>query len=147
MQAQNSGNIKNLSMHNTNVKENAQRGVVIHGATSGSIEYAVMGRNTIAYNGWDGIQSNDDTTGTFLVDIGGASVGSAGNNSIHGNGTSNPATYRDMRLDLDGGNVSAQGNWWGQAGGPVAGQIISEGACPNCGTADASNALDQDPNL
>jgi hypothetical protein len=38
-------------------------------------------------------------------------------------------------------NMNAQGNWWGQAAGPNAGQIVESGT----GTIDATNPLITDP--
>lgn len=99
-------------------------------------------KSVFAGNGRYGAIINDDTVGAFNIDLGGGTLGSAGNNSIYSNGTAG-AAYRDMLLDLDGGEVSAQGNWWGRIGGPDmtpgSERIINDvGACPaNCGTADS----------
>jgi hypothetical protein len=145
----NGGILSNLAMINNVSKDNYLYGYRLssNAMNSSNLEISVSGMQIFG-NGRDGIFINDDTAGIFIVDLGAGSLGSAGNNSIYGNGTEDPASYRDMRLDLDNGSISAQGNWWGQAGGPAAGQIVSEGACPgSCGTADTSNPLDHDPNL
>jgi hypothetical protein len=103
-------------------------------------------RNRVVANGRDGIYINDDSTGSINIDMGAGTLGSQGRNSIYSNGTAgNP--YRDIVLDLDNGAISAQYNWWGQAGGPIAGRIRNEAACPNCGSADTTNPLSADPGV
>ena len=49
--------------------------------------------------------------GAFNVDLGGGSLGSAGGNSIFGN------TADDLFVDLDGGELKAENNWWGDQNG------------------------------
>ena len=122
-------------------------GFITTTSSSAAIRLSIN-HTTATDNARDGVYLNDDTSGTFLVDLGGGLLGSVGGNRIYGNGTSgNP--YRDVLLDLDNSPtaLAAQGNWWGQAGGPLAGRIRNEGACPSCGTADTSNALAADPGL
>ena len=112
---------------------------------NGNGSLSVMVQNSvIADNDWYAFHIDDNTSGAFNVDLGGGTLGSEGNNSIYGNGGGTPLA---LRLDLDGGQISARHNWWGQPGGPLPGQIANEGACPNCGTADTSSPLDHDPNL
>ncbi|HEU4839210.1 MAG TPA: LamG-like jellyroll fold domain-containing protein [Micavibrio sp.] len=91
-------------------------GIYVHGANGGavgaSIEQAITTGNTL-----HGISVYDDTNGTFDVDLGGGTLQSAGSNVITGNG------LEDLTIDYDGRQLSAAGNWWGQAGGPQADQV------------------------
>ncbi len=64
---------------------------------------------------------DDSTAGAVDADLGGGDQGSAGLNAITGN------TLEDLALDTDGAALSAENNWWGQAGGPSATEIY-EGA-------------------
>ncbi len=128
----------------TNIAQNSTRqGFLFQTGTAGT-ESIVFQNNRAITNARDGVFINDDSTNTINIDMGGGTLGSYGRNSIYGNGTAgNP--YRDLALDLDNGSVFAQSNWWGQAGGPVAGRVRNEGACPSCGTADTSGALNAAP--
>lgn len=130
---------------------NRQNGLRIASANTAIIGPVVVQNSIFTGNGQYGISINDNSTTALNIDLGGGTLGSVGHNSIHGNGISNPATYGDLQLDLDGSltPLPAQYNWWGQAGGPVSGQIRSVGAgsppSANTGTADASYALDTTP--
>lgn len=84
----------------------------------------------------NGILFTDQSTSGTVVD-----VDISNGNRIIGNATSNPVTYSDVKLDLNGGSLTANGNWWGQQGGPVAGQITHQ----STGTAIVDTWLDQDP--
>lgn len=121
-------------------------GLAVTTSSTASLSLSIS-NSTFANNARAGIYLNDDSTGTFVVDLGGGTLSSVGHNSIYGNGTSAPATYGDIYLDLDGAQLPAQNNWWGHAGSPNASQFINEAACPNCGTYDASSPLSSDPNL
>lgn len=147
IQSASGGVINTMKINSFTSTGNIQTGMNVISNANSSISALSVQNSAFYGNVRDGIVLNDDTTGTFNVDLGGGTTGSAGSNSIYGNGTGNPATYRDMRLDLDGGVVSAQHNWWGQAGGPTAGRIVNEGACPNCGTVNTLSPLDHNPNL
>ncbi|MGJ1334176.1 inverse autotransporter beta domain-containing protein [Sphingobacterium siyangense] len=142
----NSSIIGNATLESITATENTSYGLLLYGVSTGNLIVNIL-HSTIAANKQSGIFINDDTTGTLSVNLGDGSPGSGGN-SIFGNNTSGTATHGDLRLDLDGGTMTAQGNWWGQAGGPIAGQIVNEGVCPgNCGAADTSNWLEVDPNI
>ncbi len=128
------------------VENNTQDGFYIHSLNGNSaIQDPVVIRNSsIVGNQRYGVYIDDESSpngSPFAAINMGDGTNGTGHNSIYGN------SVNDMVIDLDTGAVSAQGNWWGQAGGPLAGQIVSEAACPNCGTADTSNQLDNDPNL
>ena len=167
----NSAPISMLIESNT-IYDNNNNGITLTGGSTGTIAYVIrnnMIRNNFNYgisvraadthntsisienstftaNRMSGIFLDNDTTGTYNANLGDGTAGS-GNNRIFGNNTGNIGAQADIRLDLNGGVVSAQGNWWGQAGGPLAGRIVNEAACPSCGTADTSNALNTDPGV
>jgi hypothetical protein len=88
-------------------------------------------RNTIINNGGQGIRLGVVGANTLIADLGGGSLGSAGNNSIYGN----------AGFDIDNLNagltIMAENNWWGTAT-PLAGQFN--------GNVDYTPWLASDPN-
>lgn len=86
---------------------------------------------TATGNTSNGIFIDDDTTGAFTADLGGGALGSTGNNSIFGN------TAPDIRVDLDGGQLKAENNWWG----------INTGLAVGERTLDAGSTIDSAPHL
>ena len=93
--------------------------------------------STATGNAQNGVFVDDDSTGNFVVDLGGGALDGTGGNRIFGN------TGNDLRVDLDGGELSAENNWWGDPSGldPANVQLDSGS------TVDASPALTSDPNL
>ena len=94
----------------------------------------LMQENKIIANGGVGGVFVDFNSfqGTFTGDLGGGSLGSAGNNSFYGN------TGGDLKFNNTGTTISAEHNWWGQPGGPVSGQVITSGTGTNV---DSANPL------
>jgi hypothetical protein len=90
--------------------QNNRMGVYIHGADGGAVTAKVENTVTTA-NTQHGVAVYDDTTDTFEADLGGGSLGSTGNNVLAAN------TLEDLAVELDGGTLMAQNNWWGQATG------------------------------
>jgi hypothetical protein len=76
-------------------------------SVTGSMESSVTTAN--AQHGV--IVYDDSTAGTVDVDLGGGGS-SSGGNALYGN------TLEDLAMDIDGGTLLAQNNWWGQASGP-----------------------------
>lgn len=91
-------------------------GIYVHGANGGAVGASIE-RATTTGNTLHGISVYDDTNGAFDVDLGGGALQSAGSNVFTGNG------LEDLTVDYDGRQLSAIGNWWGQAGGPQADQV------------------------
>ncbi len=94
----------------------SKTGFYFHGANGGAVGVSLQNSAAVS-NTQHGISIYDDTSDAFNVDLGGGSYKSAGGNVITGNG------MEDLTLDYDGRALSARNNWWGQAGGPVAGQV------------------------
>lgn len=90
---------------------NNRFGIYVHGANGGAIGAKVQGAVTTT-NSQHGVAIYDDTSGSFTADLGGGSLGSTGGNVLAGN------TLEDLAVELDGGTLMAQNNWWGQASGP-----------------------------
>ena len=90
--------------------QNNRFGIYVHGANGGSVSASVQG-SVATTNSQHGIAIYDDTNATFEADLGGGSLGSTGNNVLAGN------TLEDLAVELDGGILQAQNNWWGQASG------------------------------
>lgn len=139
-----------FTVDNLRASNNDQSGLLIQ-ANAGTNMTASVENSVITGNKQSGVYINDDTTATFVVDLGGGAVGSTGHNTLHGNRLSAPGTYGDVQADLDlntdplNGMLVAQDNYWGQPGGPIAGQFKSD-ASPHDATIDASGALAADPN-
>lgn len=102
---------QNITISDITVRNN-RMGIYIYGASGGSVSTSVQ-RSVATSNSWHGIAVYDDTAGTFTADLGGGSLGSAGQNSLTGN------TLEDLAVEYDGGTLTAMNNWWGQAGGPL----------------------------
>jgi len=100
---------QNVTIQNVTARNN-RMGLYIHGTNDGAVSAKVEGSITTA-NSQHGIAVYDDTNGTFEADLGGGSMGSAGNNVLAGN------TLEDLAVEYDGRALSAQNNWWGQASG------------------------------
>lgn len=105
-----------------------------------TISNLTIAGNTIINNTGDGIDLALDGSGgaeSMTVDLGGGPYGSTGNNSIYGNAGGG---FFDINNNSGVDNLPAQNNWWGQAGGPIGGQI------GGANTVDSSNPLAFDPN-
>lgn len=90
-----------------------RNGIRLYAQTNASLAAKVEG-SAATGNTQHGIVVYDDSTaGNVDADLGGGTQGSAGLNAITGN------TLEDLALDTDGAALSAQNNWWGQAGGPT----------------------------
>lgn len=105
-------------------------GVRLFGQTNGILS-ASLEHVTATGNTSNGVYVDDDTAGAFTVDLGGGSLGSTGGNRIYGN------TGTDLRVDLDGGELKAENNWWGNAAGLLPARV----------TLDAGSTVDSAPFL
>lgn len=116
---QNSGNgISGVSIKDSNITGAKENGIKITASGTSNLSTSMSG-NIITGNSTItsqyGIFIDNDSTGTFNVDLGGGSLGSTGHNSIYNN------LYRDIFIDsrpgtaaaTTGSIVSAQNNWWG----------------------------------
>ncbi|USO02934.1 MAG: inverse autotransporter beta domain-containing protein [Rhodospirillales bacterium] len=99
-----------VSIQNVSALNN-RFGIYVHGTNGGSVSAKVQGAVT-STNTQHGVAIYDDTAGTFTADLGGGALGSTGGNVLAGN------TLEDLAVELDGGTLMAQNNWWGQASGP-----------------------------
>lgn len=103
-----------------------RNGIRLYAQTDASLA-AKVESSAATGNAQHGIVVYDDSTaGSVDADLGGGSQGSAGRNAITGN------TLEDLAIDTDGAAVSAQNNWWGQAGGPLAANLY-QGAVNDTG--------------
>lgn len=106
----NAASAQNVTIANVTTSNN-RMGIYIHGSNGGDVS-AMVEQSVTTGNSQHGIAVYDDTAGTFEVDLGGGSLGSAGLNVLAGN------TLEDLAVEYDGRTLAAQNNWWGQAGGP-----------------------------
>lgn len=123
------GSTVNARLQNAQILNNGDTGFRLDQTGTAGSEILLQG-NTITGNTNRGLFLNDDSTGTATIDAGGGSLGSTGQNQIFSN------TSEEVFVDLDGGNLDAQSNWWG----------VPTGLAPaetnlNDGTIDASNFL------
>ena len=163
--------VTNFQAHNLNLSQNTMNGFHFYGGGS-TINSMAFDHLNADRNGMNGFMmdaggttlsatfsnssfTNNTLSGLYLntsslmgnnitVDLG-SSAANTGHNRLFGNNAAAAANEGDLRLNLNGGNISAVNNWWGQAGGPNAGQIVNKGSGPETGTADTSGALSSDP--
>ncbi len=110
-------NISDTSITSVNASSNTN-GLHLIAANDASLT-AKIERSAFTNNAQYGVVVFDNSeAGNIAADLGGGAQGSPGLNSIHGN------ALQDLALDTDGVPVSAQNNWWGQAGGPLASKIF-----------------------
>ncbi len=105
-----SASARNVTIQNVTT-QNSRMGIYLHGANNGTLSAKVQNSITTS-NSQHGIAVYDDTDASFEVDLGGGTMGSAGNNVLAGN------TLEDLAVDYDGRALFAQNNWWGQSSGP-----------------------------
>jgi predicted outer membrane repeat protein len=147
-----SGNLISGEIKNNTSNRNGQNGILVFGANSGNLTVSISG-NTATENApvnYYGIRIDNDTSGTFNVDLGGGGL-STGNNRIYGN------YYRDILIDSRPGTVattpgvtiSAQNNWWGINTGLNQGTraTFDNGSATPGSSIDASNFLTVDPGI
>lgn len=128
------GQIGTATLDNITASNNAQQGVYFYALDTSSL-LASAKRMTATGNASHGVYINDDTTGSFAVDLGGGTLGSTGDNRIFGN------TATDIRVDLDNAELKAENNWWGNAAGLLPARRTLEGTS----TIDAAPFLSTDP--
>jgi hypothetical protein len=117
------GNFTNVSIHGNTIQNNGTNGLQISSTNDQGGIIASIYNNLISNNGGTGVLINDDTTSAFMVDLGGGSLGSTGGNQIFDN------IGRDINVDLDGGVLKAEGNWWGTPTGLSVDEItLSDGS-------------------
>ncbi len=160
MQANNNSTM-NATLNQVDSRGNADDGMDIRSNQSGTLTWSLTGSSELSGNGDSGIEFqafdtsnfsgefqnvsafsntnwgayiNDDSTGTVTMDLGGGTLSTTGNNRIFNN------TNNDIFVDVDGGTLRAENNWWGQAGGPLGGDVLL-----NSGTLDSTPALGADP--
>ncbi len=119
------------------VTGNRTYGYYFNSANNSFISAMLQG-NTVTgteNNGY-GLFFNDDSTLAMTFDMGGGALGSTGQNRVFGN------RLEEIRLDLDGGTLKAENNWWGTAAGLLPSEISKEQAASNI---DADPYLTSDP--
>lgn len=137
----NNASLNGFHAGNITASGNAGMGVIFQNQNSSAVS-ATLSHATITANGQSGIFVNSKTPG-FNLSLG----ETMGYNRLYNNNRNGETDHGDLRLGLNGASINAHGNWWGQAGGPVSGQIVDEDAtdCPNaCGTATITHSLDSD---
>ncbi len=126
--------ITNSTISNVTANGNAQRGVYVT-ANVGSLS-ASLQSVTASGNAGNGIFIDDDTAAAFTADLGGGALASPGQNRFFGN------TGTDIFVDMDGLQLKAENNWWGNAAGLLPARVTLDGAS----TIDATPFLAVDPN-
>jgi trimeric autotransporter adhesin len=116
------GNFTNVVIDNNTIQNNGTIGLQINASGNQGGITASIHNNTVSGNSGNGIVINDDTTSPFLVDMGGGTLGSIGRNSVFGN------TGSDITVDVDGANLKAENNWWGNILGLLPGRRILQDA-------------------
>jgi hypothetical protein len=127
-----------LSSHieNSQTNNNSNVGLYFFGSSLTHINSSVETHYSTG-NAANGVYVDDDAISLtpFNIDLGGGTLGSAGNNRIFGN------SGTELRVDLDGGNLMAENNWWGNPAGLLGGEVTLEVGS----TVDADPFLAADP--
>lgn len=123
------------TLGNSLISGNAQAGVYVQGAGTSIMSGVNIHDVTSTANTTNGVYVDDDTTAAFVVDMGGGALGSTGNNRIFSN------TGTELRVDLDGGELKAENNWWGVGTGLAGGETTLEVGS----TVDSTPFLATDP--
>lgn len=134
--SQNAGGsaLTNAMLRNVTAEDNLEEGIYLNASSDADLTLRLED-STATDNVLRGVYVNDDTTGTFTADLGGGALGGLGGNRFFDN-----QSY-DLYGDLDNLQLDAESNWWGQAGGPLAGDVSMEGAS----TLNSSSPLAVDP--
>ena len=123
-----------LSISDSVISGNRGYGVRVGALTALQRLRARFENTTITGNAGVANLAFDDLGGTTdaIIDAGGGALGSSGGNCIFGGAV--------LDTESIGFDVSAAGNWWGQAGGPLPGRTLGVG-----GTIDATSPLSSAP--
>ncbi len=97
-------------VYDNTVTDNGTHGLYFTTLSSKVTENTVSG-NIITGNDGNGVRVYYRAGAGLTVDLGGGALGSAGQNAIYGNGA------EEVFVDLDGGELKAENNWWGDATG------------------------------
>ena len=119
-----------------NIFSNSNSSNVSFNAENNGQVIASLSQNIIVNNNETGVRILDNSTASLNIDLGGGSLGSIGHNSIFNN------TLEEIRVDLDGDELSAENNYWGTAAGLLPAEVLLEDGS----TIDASPFLTSDPN-
>jgi hypothetical protein len=117
----------------TNTVNGNTRGIRVDTIVKSDVQ-ASFSNNLVTDNTGHGIYIDDGSTLATVVDFGGGALGSSGNNSIFNNAGT------EVRVDLDGGELKAENNWWGVATGLASGETTLTD-----GTVDADPLLTAAP--
>lgn len=129
------GQISSATLQDITSTGNAQNGLYVNATDTSQINSATVQDITATGNALNGVFIDDDTTGIFNVDLGGGSLGSVGLSRIYSN------TSQDIRVDLDGLQLKAENNWWGNIAGLLPARVTLDAGS----TIDATPALTSDP--
>jgi len=132
------GNIGKVTYTNNTSTNNSLDGIRLFSVSNGNIDTVIFNENIISNNVQSGIVIDDDSAvGSINIDLGGGVLGSIANNSIFNN------TLEEIRIDLDGGELSAENNFFGTAAGLLPAEVLLQDGS----TIDADPFLTSDPNL
>lgn len=120
----------NAYFYNNIVRNSTNHGVFLGNSTTATGTYKFEG-NTVTGSAINGFVIDDDSAQTITVDLGGGALGSTGGNAFFSN------TGAEISVDLDGGELKAENNFWGSATGLAGGETVLN---------DASS-IDSDPFL
>ncbi|MCE7887659.1 MAG: hypothetical protein DYH13_09200 [Alphaproteobacteria bacterium PRO2] len=121
------------TLNDVTASGNTATGIYIVSSGNSTLNTRIL-NSTSTGSGTNGLYIDDDTTGAYILDVGGGTLGSTGNNRIFSN------TGTEVRLDFDNGGIKAENNWWGNAAGLQAGELTTE-----AGTIDTTPFLAADP--
>ena len=123
--------INNINVSNFTSSNNGGRGVHVIGIDDALLEGLVIENSVVTDNAYNGIYIYDNNALNISADLGGGTEGSEGKNSIYNN------LSEDIRVDLDGGELKAENNYWGN----------NVGLQPSQVQLDEMSTIDTDPFL
>ncbi len=124
------GEIQRVKYHNNVSQGNGEDGISLLAEENGNISQVAIENNTLILNVEHGLNFADESV------AGGILNRNVQQNRIFSN------TLEEVRVDLDGGELNAENNWWGTASGLLPAEVDLVD-----GTIDSTPFLTSDPGL
>lgn len=133
------GTMNGFILSNNIVANNENNGIDLtmngNDNSTGTITNFTFSYNTVTGNSEDGIYFSNSSGGSMsAINLGNGTTG--GYNSLYGQDDYQNDLYNGSGIN----NLSAEYNWWGQAGGPIANQIVGPDSV------DSTHPLSANPN-
>lgn len=137
LSVRNDSQLDNASYNNNLANANGSNGFAVTQSNDAMINGLSFNNNIVTNNGTYGVNIKDNSvTQNAIIDLGGGVLGATGRNSIFNSG------LEDITVDLDGNELKAENNYWGNATGLAPANLeLLDGS-----TIDSTPFLTADPN-